>query len=91
MLRLGFVKGSGPHVVYPGGVSTFPVQARTSCYLRYGPILNNLWYLQLKRVFEDLRPHLASLLRSRRGGVVAALAAAAGRLGVLESDVAAAL
>ncbi|GAB4813915.1 hypothetical protein N2152v2_000961 [Parachlorella kessleri] len=46
---------------------------------------------QLKRVFEDLRPHLASLLRSRRGGVVAALAGAAGRLGVLEPDVAAAL
>jgi hypothetical protein len=47
--------------------------------------------MQLKRVFEDLRPHFASLLRSRRGGVVAAVAGAAGRLGVQEADVATAL
>ena len=46
---------------------------------------------QLKRMFEDLRPHLATLLRARRGGVVAVLLAAAGRVGSLESDCADAL
>ena len=46
---------------------------------------------QLKRMFEDLRPHLATLLRSRRGGVVTVLLAAALRVGCLESDIADAL
>ncbi|KAL6776046.1 PUF4 [Auxenochlorella protothecoides x Auxenochlorella symbiontica] len=45
---------------------------------------------QLKRMFQDLRPHLAQLLRARRGGVVAALLAGARRLGTLEADAAAA-
>ena len=46
---------------------------------------------QLKRMFEDLRPALGGLLRARRGGVVAALVAAAGRAGGLEADVASAM
>lgn len=46
---------------------------------------------QLKRMFEDLRPHLSTLLRARRGGVVAVLLAAAGRVGCLEADSADAL
>jgi nucleolar protein 9 len=46
---------------------------------------------QLKRMFEDLRPHMSTLLRARRGGVVAVLLAAAGRVGCLEADCADAL
>lgn len=46
---------------------------------------------QLKRMFEDLRPALAALLRARRGGVVTVLLAAAGRLQTLEADCASAL
>lgn len=46
---------------------------------------------QLKRMFEDLRPHMSTLLRARRGGVVAVLLAAAGRVGCLEADSADAL
>eukprot|EP00887_Chlorella_sp_A99_P004080 scaffold23.g4080.t1 len=46
---------------------------------------------QLKRMFEDLRPHLGTLLHARRGGVVAALLAAAARLQALGADVAAAV
>ena len=46
---------------------------------------------QLKRMFEDLRPHLGALLRMRRAGVVAALLAATGRLRALEADVVAAV
>ncbi|EFN50799.1 hypothetical protein CHLNCDRAFT_141850 [Chlorella variabilis] len=46
---------------------------------------------QLKRMFEDLRPSFPQLLRSRRGGVLAALLAAAGRLGTQEAEAAAAL
>jgi nucleolar protein 9 len=42
---------------------------------------------QLKRMFEDLRPQLATLLKARRGGVVATLLAASLRLQSLESDV----
>lgn len=41
---------------------------------------------QLKRMVEDLSQHLAALLRGRRGGVVAVLLAAAGRLGCLQAD-----
>jgi len=41
---------------------------------------------QLKRMFEDLSPHLSTLLRGRRGGVVAVLLAAAGRLQALQLD-----
>ncbi len=46
---------------------------------------------QLRRMLEDLRPTLAALLRARRGGVAAALAAASGRVGALEADAADAL
>ncbi|PSC67230.1 Pumilio 23 [Micractinium conductrix] len=46
---------------------------------------------QLKRMFEDLRPSFGQLLRSRRSGVIAALLAAAGRLGAQEAEAAAAL
>ena len=46
---------------------------------------------QLKRMFEDLRPHLATLLRARRGGVVAVLLAAALRTNSLQTDAADAL
>jgi nucleolar protein 9 len=46
---------------------------------------------QLKRMFEDLRPHMSTLLRARRGGVIAVLLAAAGRVGCLEADCADAL
>ncbi|PRW20602.1 pumilio-like protein 23 [Chlorella sorokiniana] len=46
---------------------------------------------QLKRMFEDLKPAFPQLLRSRRSGVIAALLAAAGRLGAQEAEAAAAL
>lgn len=46
---------------------------------------------QLKRMFEDLRPHFAALLRGRRAGVVTLLLAAAKRLSCLESDCSSAL
>ncbi|KAL4439741.1 hypothetical protein ABPG75_002742 [Micractinium tetrahymenae] len=46
---------------------------------------------QLKRMFEDLKPSFHQLLRSRRSGVLAALLAAAGRLGTQEAEASAAL
>ncbi|KAL4419124.1 hypothetical protein ABPG77_004516 [Micractinium sp. CCAP 211/92] len=46
---------------------------------------------QLKRMVEDLKPSFHQLLRSRRGGVIAALLAAAGRLGTQEAEASAAL
>lgn len=46
---------------------------------------------QLKRMIEDLRPHIGSLLKSRRGGVVVSLLAAAGRLQEHEGEVSSAV
>lgn len=43
---------------------------------------------QLKRMVEDLRPHIGSLLKGRRSGVVAALLATAVKLGAQEEELA---
>lgn len=46
---------------------------------------------QFKKMFGDLKPHLGSLLESRRGGVVATIVAASARLACQQRDVADAL
>ncbi|KAK2076937.1 hypothetical protein QBZ16_005165 [Prototheca wickerhamii] len=76
----GFKGVTGAMAMHPS--ANFAVQAALSA-VRRPP--------QFKRMFEDLRPSLAQLLRAHRGGVVAALVAAAHRLKAQEADVSSAV
>lgn len=62
--------------------ANFPVQAAITSLRKPA---------QLKRMFEDLRPEFISLLQARRGGVVAALLAAALKLEAHQEELATAL
>ena len=63
-------------------VGNFPVQAA---------IANIQKPQQLKRMFEDLKPHIGTLIKARRGGVVTVLLGAAARIGAIQSEISDAL
>ena len=63
-------------------VGNFPVQAAIS---------NIQKPQQLRRMFEDLKPHIGTLIRARRGGVVTVLLGAAARIGAIQSEISDAL
>eukprot|EP00890_Picochlorum_soloecismus_P000531 jgi/Picsp_1/1479/NSC_04957-R1_protein len=63
-------------------VGNFPVQAAIS---------NIQKPQQLRRMFEDLKPQIGTLIKARRGGVVTVLLGAAARIGAIQAEVSDAL